>query len=153
MQLWKQTSNGNFPSENAQIWRKGGGLFPSYQTMGSVGADLTAAEDYSFAPGQVQLVKTGVVLKPPTGTFAMLVARSSLFKRGLMLANGVGIIDPDYSGGEDEILAALMNIKDHEVEVQKGERIVQLVFLPYIKPMLVPMDEVGESRGGFGSTG
>ena len=85
----------------------------------------------------------------------MLTCRSSLSsKKGLHLANGVGTIDRDFSGPEDEFRIILHNFTDREVVVTKGERLVQGIFLPIQQ---VEWDEVLQireaSRGGIGSTG
>jgi dUTP pyrophosphatase len=84
----------------------------------------------------------------------MLAARSSLYKRhGLILANGVGIVDEDYSGDDDEILVSVLNVCSIVAEIEQGERIAQGIFVPVSRAYFVPTDELGESRGGFGSTG
>ena len=83
-----------------------------------------------------------------------MAARSSLHKRGLMLANGIGIGDEDFAGDNDEYQAALYNFTDVPVEVKRGDRIVQIIVLPFDR---VEWEEVnshgGRDRGGFGSTG
>jgi dUTP pyrophosphatase len=75
-------------------------------------------------------------------------------KKGLMLPNSVGIIDQDYRGENDEIMIQVYNLKDQPVEVQRGERLAQGIF---VKIAQVDWAEVSEmsaaSRGGFGSSG
>ena len=107
------------------------------------------------APGQIALVRTGLVIEVPTGHFLGIFARSSTpLKRGLMVANGVGVIDPDYSGPNDEVMVQVLNFTASEVMVQRGDRLAQAVVLPAPR---VTWDEVSEirqaTRGGFGATG
>lgn len=84
----------------------------------------------------------------------LLAARSSLHKKGLMLANGVGIGDRDFSGNEDEYHAALYNFTDGEVTVERGERVVQGMLKPYEKAEWHEVEDLENiSRGGFGTTG
>lgn len=128
---------------------------PCYHTAESAAFDLASAENKTIAPKEVALVKTGLIIEAPHGHFLMLSARSSLArKKGLILANGVGIVDRDYSGPEDEIMLSLYNFTDREVTVEKGERLCQGMFFPIDR---VEWEEVRElrknSRGGFGSTG
>src|ERR671937_2429456 len=89
---------------------------PEYQTAGAAGFDLAASEDVSVPPGAVALVPTGLVVETPRGYFLGIFARSSTpLKRGLMVANGVGVIDPDYSGPEDEVMIQVLNITGGDV--------------------------------------
>ena len=109
----------------------------------------------TVAPGRVALVKTGLVIEVPTGHFLGIFARSSTpLKRGLLVANGVGIVDPDYSGPNDEIMVQVLNFTDAEVHVKRGDRLAQAVVLPAPR---VTWDEVTDirqvTRGGFGATG
>jgi dUTP pyrophosphatase len=78
---------------------------PTYGTDEAAGFDLAAAQDVVVPPRMIVLVRTGLVIEVPAGHFLAILARSSTpLKRGLMVANGVGVIDPDYSGPTDEIL-------------------------------------------------
>jgi dUTP pyrophosphatase len=91
----------------------------------------------------------------PPGHFLGIFARSSTpLKRGLMVANGIGVVDADYCGPTDEIQIQLLNITETAVEVQVGDRLAQGIVLP---APAVTWEEVeamdGPSRGGFGSTG
>jgi dUTP pyrophosphatase len=132
-------------------------VMPSYGTAGSVGLDFAAQEDFTIAPWSMNKTKLGFVVEFPDDLWGMLVQRSSLAKRGLILANCTGIVDTDYRGPEDEIMAVFRNLTDEPVTIKKGERIVQLILMPVIKPdqFTVNFVESGEgtSRGGFGSTG
>src|SRR5262245_11426418 len=117
---------------------------PGYGTDEAAGFDLAAAHDVRVAPGQIALVRTGLVIEVPTGHFLGIFARSSTpLKRGLMVANGVGVIDPDYSGPNDEVMVQVLNFTASEVMVQRGDRLAQAVVLPAPR---VTWDEVSEIR-------
>jgi len=132
---------------------------PAPATDGAAGFDLTAAEAVTIPPGAIRLVGTGLVIAVPPGHFLGIFARSSTpLKRGLMVANGIGVVDADYCGPTDEIRIQLLNITETAVEVQVGDRLAQGIVLP--APAVAPAvtwEEVeamdGPSRGGFGSTG
>ena len=128
---------------------------PAYGTDGSAAFDLAASADTIIAPGEVRLVPTGLVIEVPEGMFLAVFARSSTpLKRGLMIANGVGVVDSDYCGPADEVKIPTLNFTAAPVQVSKGDRIAQGILLPSPR---VEWDEVGElrpgSRGGFGATG
>jgi dUTP pyrophosphatase len=128
---------------------------PSYGTSEAAGFDLAAAHDLVVAPRQIALVRTGLVIAVPTGYFLAIFARSSTpLKRGLMVANGVGVIDSDYSGPADEVMIQVINVTDLDVKISRGDRLAQGIVLPAPK---VTWEEVGEirevTRGGFGATG
>jgi dUTP pyrophosphatase len=70
------------------------------------------------------------------------------------MRNGVGIFDEDYTGDNDEYQALLYNFTDEDVRVEKGDRVAQIVVIPYVKVTLEEVDSMGEAdRGGFGTTG
>jgi len=128
---------------------------PAYGTDGSAAFDLAASQTTVIAPGEVRLVPTGLVIEVPAGMFLAIFARSSTpLKRGLMVANGVGVVDSDYCGPSDEIKVPTLNFTAAPVTVAKGDRIAQGILLPSPR---VEWEEVGElregSRGGFGATG
>ena len=128
---------------------------PVPATGGAAGFDLAAAQEVAIPPHQVRLVGTGLVIAVPDGHFLGIFARSSTpLKRGLMVANGVGVVDADYCGPADEIKVQVLNFTDETVTVARGERIAQGIVLP---APAVQWEEVAEmvkpSRGGFGSTG
>jgi dUTP pyrophosphatase len=128
---------------------------PAYQTSESAGFDLAASEDLTVQPGEVKLVPTGLVVEVPHGYFLGVFARSSTpLKRGLMVANGVGVVDPDYSGPADEVKIEVVNFTRRAVEIKRGDRIAQGIFIPCRQ---IDWNEVeairANSRGGFGATG
>ena len=127
---------------------------PAYKTPGASGFDFSARARTVFPPRAVEYVPLNVVIEPPEGHFTLLAPRSSLHKRGLMPANGIGVIDRDYAGNGDEYIAALFNFTDHEVVVEVGERIMQGVFIPHMHVDWEEVDDMGNAdRGGFGTTG
>ena len=128
---------------------------PKYETAGSAGFDLAASADVSVAPGEIALVPTGLVIAVPAGHFLGVFARSSTpLKRGLIVANGVGVVDSDYCGPKDEVKVQVLNITQERVHVSKGDRIAQGVILAFARADIqdAPLPE-SKTRGGFGSTG
>lgn len=129
---------------------------PHYATEFSAGADLQASETVTINPGEFKLVPTGYYGNQAdyADCGAMLLfARSSLsMKKGLMLGNGVGLIDCDYL---DEVKVILTNITQEPVTIERGERIAQL--LPIAKGAVANVSSwpvgVDLRQGGFGSTG
>ena len=107
------------------------------------------------APGQIALVRTGLVIEVPTGHFLGILARSSTpLKRGLMIANGVGVIDPDYSGPNDEVMVQVLNFTAADVMLTRGDRLAQAVVLPAPRVTWEEVSEIRQAtRGGFGATG
>ena len=128
---------------------------PEYKTKGAVGFDLTAREETVINPWEMKLILLNLIVKVPKGYGLFLFSRSSVpVKKGLMIANSVGVIDQDYSGEEDELKTLVLNVTKKKVVVEKGERICQGIFL---KLAVAKFSEVkkmsSKSRGGFGSTG
>lgn len=131
---------------------------PVRKTKYSAGYDIEAAEDVivpSFKKGaKPTLIKTGLKAYMQDDEVLMLYNRSSNpKKKGLILANSVGVVDKDYYGNEDNdghIMFAFYNIKDEDIEIKKGAAIGQGVFQKY----LVVDDDIAEGTrtGGFGST-
>ena len=128
---------------------------PRYESEGAAGFDLAAAEDTVVAPGAVALIATGLVIEVPPGLFLAIFARSSTpMKRGLMVANGVGVVDPDYCGPNDEVKIAVLNFTTRAVAVGRGDRLAQGIFLPAPRVAWQEAQALrGDSRGGFGATG
>ncbi len=131
---------------------------PERKTKFSAGYDIEAAEDITvpkFVPGiKPTLVKTGLKAYMMDDEVLYLYNRSSNpGKKGLILANSVGVIDKDYYGNEDNdghIMLAFFNIKDEDIEIKKGDAIGQGVFAKYL---IVDDDNAdGIRQSGFGST-
>ena len=130
---------------------------PKYATEGSAGLDLLACLDAPLilAPGQVQLVKTGMAINLDNPNYAaFILPRSGLgHKNGIVLGNLVGLIDSDYQG---ELMVSLWNRSDKEFTVNDMDRIAQLVIMPVVQAKLNIVSDFNQSsRGsrGFGSTG
>ena len=128
---------------------------PSYGTDESAGFDLASSQDVTIQAGRIALVRTGLVIEVPSGHFLAIFARSSTpLKRGLMVANGVGVIDPDYSGPDDEVLIQVLNVTDADVHVQRGDRLAQGIVLPAPRVTWTEVETIRDvTRGGFGATG
>jgi len=128
---------------------------PRYQTDESAAFDLATSESAQLQPKEIKLLHTGLIIEAPPGHFLLISARSSLpLKKKLMIAQGIGVVDRDYSGPDDEIRLQVYNFSDKVVEVQKGERLAQGIFLKADKVDWEEVNEMREkSRGGFGSTG
>ena len=129
---------------------------PQYQTPYAAGADLYAVADSDIVieSGKTVLIHTGISMEIPCGYGGFIFARSGLAsKKGLAPANKVGVVDADYRG---EIMVALHNHSDIAQTVSHGERIAQLVLLPFLACEFIECDELSETtrgEGGFGSTG
>jgi len=139
-----------------RIYRKDSSIsLPAYQTNGSVAFDLSPSEDAIIPPHEIRLIPTGLVICTPPGHMLVIAARSSTpLKKGLVIANGIGIIDQDYCGPNDEIRLQVRNFTDKPVEIKKGDRLAQGLFIPVERAQWEEIKELnGNSRGGFGSTG
>lgn len=127
---------------------------PSYQSEHAAAVDLYARLDTTVPAHAIGYVPLNIALELPENYWALLAARSSLHKKGLMLANGIGIGDRDFCGDGDEYTAAVLNFTDQKVEVKRGERIAQLLILPQERVEFVEKKQFEtKNRGGFGSTG
>ena len=131
-------------------------IMPLRATDGSAGYDVCAAIDTPMRveQGQITPIPTGVAIELAEGTAALMLGRSGLgCKHGVLMANGVGLIDSDYRG---ELSAYLTCLKSEGYTIQPQERIAQLVIIPVLTPSLEVADELGDTdrgTGGFGSTG
>lgn len=132
---------------------------PTYATEGSAAVDLRAALDEGttvvIAPGERALIPTGIAIAPESrDVVAILAARSGLaIKKGIRLSNGIGVIDADYRG---EICVGLHNTGAEPFEVNRGDRIAQMMFMPVYGAEFIKseaLDETARGAGGFGSTG
>lgn len=127
---------------------------PSYETGGSAGMDIRAAEALTIAAGERGLVGTGFAFAIPDGFEVQVRPRSGLaLKKGVSVLNTPGTIDSDYRG---EIKVILANLGDEELIIERGDRIAQIVVAPVQRGNLVEvsdLDETARGTGGFGSTG
>ena len=127
---------------------------PEYKTKGSAAQDCYVRETTVIPARTIGYVPLNFSLAPPPGHFVVMAARSSLHKRGLMFANGIAVFDEDYAGDGDEYLAILYNFSDVDVTVLRGDRVSQIVVMPYDKVVWQEVDTLGHNdRGGIGSTG
>lgn len=133
-----------------------GAKAPVYSSASAAGADLFACIDLplTFTPGETVAVPTGIACELPEGTVGLVCARSGMAtKRGLAPANKVGVIDSDYRG---EIKVVLLNHSSAPQTVAPGERVAQLLIVPYIAADFTESDSLSDTvrgEGGFGSTG
>lgn len=129
-------------------------MTPIRQTKGSLCADLVAEQNVVIPAKSIVLVGTGwfpynsklIELEHNEGY--LVFARSSLCKRGLLLANGVGVIDSDYEG---EVMIPLYNTSDTPIDLQAGTRIAQTCAIFTLD--VFPSINQTRGEGGFGSTG
>ena len=143
-------------NQKAQIKRIDTTLpLPQYETGGSVGFDILAREETEVPPKEIKLIPGNIIVKVPEGYMLMVASRSSTpKKKGLTPPHGLGIIDHDYCGSQDEIKIQVYNFTDNSVIVRRGEKIAQGVFIKIDKLEWEEVEEMEDkSRGGFGSTG
>lgn len=127
---------------------------PQYESVGACALDLSARIDMEIPAQIVVLIPLNVVIETPVGYMFTVVPRSSLpRKKNLSSPHGIGIIDQDFCGPEDEIHLQVFNFSQDPVTITKGERIAQGVFTRIDKVELEEIDEMkSETRGMFGST-
>jgi len=131
-------------------------LLPRYETPFSAGIDLMANIEDTLVihPGQTKIVPTGLSIELPEGLEAQIRSRSGLaIKKGVIVVNSPGTIDPDYRG---EILIGLKNISDDCFIVTPGMRVAQMVFAEFKRVRFEAVESLSETErgeGGFGSTG
>ncbi len=147
---------------------------PSYATPGSAAIDLVCTEDVIIYPGETKLIPTGLAIWIGSGQHnalspfdvwgpvaGLILPRSGLGTKGLILANTIGLIDEDYQG---ELMVSAWNRVDvgggfnypDVIELKAGDRFAQLMFIPVIKAQFEVVEEfsdVTDRTGGFGSTG
>ena len=127
---------------------------PAYAHEGDAGLDLRITEDVWLSPGERRMVPTGVRVAIPEGYVGLCFPRSGLAsKLGISLSNCVGVIDSGYRG---VVGATLINLGDKKQLLHKGERVCQLVVVPYATCELEVVDELDDTargEGGFGSSG
>ena len=127
---------------------------PSYETEGSAGMDVRAAESLVVAPGKRELVATGLAFAIPQGYEIQVRPRSGLaLKKGIGVPNSPGTIDSDYRG---ELKIILINHGEDDFIIERGDRIAQIVVAPVQRGIMVEvadLDDTQRGSGGFGSTG
>ncbi len=130
------------------------GFEPTYAKPGDAGADLRSTQTLTLIPGARALVKTGVKLAMPDGYVGLVHPRSGLAaKHGITVLNTPGTVDAGYRG---EIMVTLINTSEEAFEINRGDRIAQLLFQRVERAVFHPVSELPESaRGetGFGSSG
>lgn len=139
-----------------KIINKSNNPTPSYSTADSAGMDVRAfiSEPITLAPLERVLVPTGLYMELPSGYQCEIRPRSGLaLKKGITVLNTPGTIDADYRG---EVGIILINLSNEPFVINNGERICQMVIMPYTKAELVEVDELNDTErgeGGFGHTG
>ncbi len=130
---------------------------PAYATEGSAGMDLRACIDEALEikPGETKLIPTGLAIHVADPSLAaVLLPRSGLgHKHGIVLGNLVGLIDSDYQG---QLFVSCWNRGDTPFEINVGERIAQMVFVPVVQASFEVVEEFDSSdrgAGGFGHSG
>jgi dUTP pyrophosphatase len=128
---------------------------PERSTEKSAGYDFYCPEDTVCKSHEITMIKTGVKAYFPDNETLLLFNRSSNpKKKGLIILNGVGVVDADYADNEDnegEIAGLFYNMRDEDVEIKAGEKLMQGIFVEY----KTTEDDIakGKRTGGFGSTG
>lgn len=137
-------------------------IIPTKGSKYSAGIDLYANHiseqdtrtKIAIKPGETLKIGTGIAIEIPNGYFGAVFARSGLAtKYGVRPSNCVGVIDSDYRG---EIVVALHNDSNQSVTISKGDRIAQMVLIPYLDCEFIQVNELSDTErgdGGFGSTG
>ncbi len=146
-------------------------VLPDYATVGSAAIDLVATKDYRILPGAQVMIPTGLSIwvgshvweswTEFTNIAGLILPRSGLGTRGLVLANTIGLLDEDFQG---EIIVQAWNrldpmvgLKDNSFHIKAGDHFAQLVFIPIVKPTFTVVSEFSKTTtrgiGGFGSTG
>ena len=139
------------------VFSRGMDKIPEYATADSAAVDLRAAVDETIIlnPGEKILVPTGIAIQPERNDIVAIVAgRSGMgIKHGITLSNSIGVIDADYRG---EICVGLINHGSAPFEIERGQRIAQLFFVPVYHAKFIEceaLDTTDRGSGGFGSTG
>ena len=133
---------------------KDNAIIPTRGSAYAAGWDLYSTDCYSINPGGMVKISTGLAFEIPKGNFGGIFPRSGYAtKKGLRLANCVAVIDSDYRG---EILVPLYNDSNEVQNIEAGDRIAQMVILPFTSVVMEGADKLTETErgeGGFGSTG
>ena len=129
---------------------------PEYMSNNAAGMDVSAAveEEVILAPGERQLIPTGLIFSIPQGYEGQVRPRSGLaLHNGITLLNSPGTIDADYRG---EVKIIIANMGEREFRIKRGDRIAQVVFCPVMRARLEFVEELDETtrgKGGFGHSG
>jgi len=128
---------------------------PAYQTKGAVAFDLYSRLDMEIKAKEVAQIPSNLIIQTPKNYMLTVVTRSSTPKRlGLSVPHGIGIIDQDFCGSEDEVTIQVYNFTDQTVKITKGQRIGQATFIRINKVKWQEIQTVkNKTRGGIGSTG
>ena len=146
----------SIPIQIKFLSKNNGCALPKVATSGSAGCDLRASipEPLSLEPNSCHLIPTGMAIYIKNPNYAgMILPRSGLGHRGIVLGNLIGLIDSDYQG---EVMISCWNRGDKEYTVEPGARIAQLVIVPIVRPVFEIVEEIqktGRGSGGFGHTG
>lgn len=127
-------------------------VIPKYSKPSDAGLDLVATEIQFISPKQIRIL-TGLAFEIPDGHVGMLYPRSSIVKTGLRLSNSTGIIDSNYRG---EVMLVFDVVDWNQSHYKVGDRVGQLIILPYPKISLDETDVLSDTdrgSGGFGSSG
>jgi dUTP pyrophosphatase len=128
---------------------------PRRESDGAAGFDLITRTRTIIEPGQIGLVPANVIVEILRGYALIVAARSSTpMRTGLVIPHGIGIIDSDFHGDDDEIMVQVWNPTDAPVTVDRGDRIAQGILMKIEPVDWVTTDgSFGKTRGGFGTTG
>ncbi len=136
---------------------------PRYESAGAVGFDLASRLAADIAPGELARIPANMIVEVPPGYALLVTSRSSTPARwGLLMPHGIGVIDQDYCGPDDEIHIQLLNFRSEPVHVPRGTRLAQGLLVGigrtrWLEACAGPrsgVDRTGRpSRGGYGSTG
>ena len=128
-------------------------VLPTRGTPGSGGLDLYSTVDACLRPGDIVGIPSGLAMEIPTGYCGLLMTRSSFGMRGVRIAAGANCVDADFRG---ELIIYLRNDGEYDWNICKGDRVAQLVIIPYLECVPVAANELTATlrgTGGFGSTG
>lgn len=127
---------------------------PTYKSPGAVGIDLYSRTSVTIAAHSVGYIPLNIAIEIPPNYWVMIASRGSTHKMGILMANGFAIGDPDFCGDNDEYAFPALNFTDHEVTIEKGLRIAQMMIFKYEKIEIEEVDKLTQpNRGKFGSTG
>jgi dUTP pyrophosphatase len=129
---------------------------PAYQTSGAAAFDIYSRIDITIPPHTLAKIPTNLIIATPPDHMLVVAARSSTpGRKGLLVPHGIGIIDSDFRGPNDELLFQVYNFTENSVILERGERIGQGIFVPISRAEFVEhtVTTSDTSRGGFGSTG